>query len=354
MHATDPASVYLQVLARCRSATLADVADVMYARRAMVRLMAMRRTLFVVAVEDVPLVHHAASLDVAATMRRRLLSQLATIPTDPPLPGDLDAWLREVEAGVERAITARGTATGAQLAKDEPRLATAFLPVSDKAYDVRRAITSQVLTLVACEGRLVRSAPRGSWLSRQHTWEPAASWWPDGLPPVADARPALAQAYLRRFGPATAADVQWWTGWNGRTTAAALAALDVVDVGCGLVLSDDADPQAPPPPSAALLPALDATAMGWQDRSWFLPADRTPLFDRNGNIGPTVWWDGEVVGGWAVRPDGTLVHRLLVDRGREAADAVEAAVAALQPRLAGAAVVPSFPTPLEKALRLGA
>jgi hypothetical protein len=24
-----------------------------------------------------------------------------------------------------------------------------------------------------------------------------------------------------------------------------------------------------------------------------------PLFGRTGNIGPTVWWEGRVVGGWA-------------------------------------------------------
>jgi hypothetical protein len=44
LHATDPASVYLSVLARSAESTLSDVADAMYARRSLVRWMAMRRT----------------------------------------------------------------------------------------------------------------------------------------------------------------------------------------------------------------------------------------------------------------------------------------------------------------------
>ncbi|MEO7078245.1 MAG: crosslink repair DNA glycosylase YcaQ family protein, partial [Rhodococcus sp. (in: high G+C Gram-positive bacteria)] len=52
LHATDPATVYLSVLARARSLSIEDVRTAMYDRRNLVRLMAMRRTLFVVAHDD--------------------------------------------------------------------------------------------------------------------------------------------------------------------------------------------------------------------------------------------------------------------------------------------------------------
>ncbi len=51
------------------------------------------------------------------------------------------------------------------------------------------------------------------------------------------------------------------------------------------------------------------------------------LFDVNGNAGPTVWWDGRVVGGWSQRRDGEIVYRLLEDVGADAVAAVEAEVA---------------------------
>lgn len=351
VHATDPATVYLSLLARCRTASLADVAAALYERRALVRMMAMRRTLFVVPVDFVATLHHAAALDVAAKMRASLLSQLAKLPTDPPVDGDPARWLEDVERGVERSIAARGSAEAAQLSTDEPRLRTAFLPTTDKAWDVRRNITSQVLVLMAAEGRLVRAAPRGAWTSRRHVWEPATTWWPDGIAEVPRAKVRLVEEYLRRFGPATAADVQWWTGWTATATRAALAELELADVGCGLVLADDAAAPDPVAPSAALLPALDATPMGWKRRQWFLPVDFAALYDRNGNIGPTVWWDGEIVGGWAVRRDGSVATRVLVDRGAEAVRAVAEQAELTHTRLSGAAVAASFPTPLERELR---
>jgi hypothetical protein len=57
-----------------------------------------------------------------------------------------------------------------------------------------------------------------------------------------------------------------------------------------------------------------------------------------------------VVGAWAVRKDGSVRTVLLVDRGREAAAAVEAAAERLEERLGGVVVVPSFRTPLEREL----
>lgn len=356
LHATDPATVYLSLLARCASVTIAEVGGAMYERRELVRMLAMRRTMFVVPAETVPTVHHAASLGVGATIRKRLLQQLATLPTDPELPADLEAWLKEVEAGVQAAIEKRGVATGAQLAEDEPRLRTAILPTSDKAWDVRRGITTLVLTVMGAEGRIVRCEPRGTWTSRHHTWEAGAQWWPEGLPdiPVEAARTMLVGEYLRAFGPVTEADVAWWTGWPLGVTRKALAALGPVAVelsnGPGWMLTEDSAQEDACEGVAALLPALDPTPMGWKGRDWYLPEDPKPLFDTNGNIGPTLWWRGEVVGGWAVRKDGSIATKVLVDRGREAAAAIDAAAAALAPRLEGAVVVPSFRTPLERQL----
>ena len=350
LHATDPATVYLSVLARCSNLTVDDVARELYDERRLVRMMAMRRTLFVVPAELVPVVHAAASLDVAVTMRRRLLTQLATLPTDPELPDDLEGWLADVEAGVIEAVHRLGAASGTDLAQVEPRLRTALLPTTEKAYDVRRSITTQVLAVLGADGRLVRGRPSGGWTSRQHVWEPAAAWWPDGIEPLdpALARARLVEAYLRRFGPATEADVAWWTGWAKGTTRTALAAVQTVERAGGLVLADDEDPTEEPAPTAALLPALDPTPMGWKQRDWFLPEDPRDLYDTYGNVGPTVWWGGEVVGGWAVRPDGSVATELLSDRGDDARRAIAHAAEALMSRLGGTVVVPSFRTPLER------
>ena len=77
---------------------------------------------------------------------------------------------------------------------------------------------------------------------------------------------------------------------------------------------------------------------------------RQALFDRSGNIGPTVWWDGRIVGGWAQRADGAVVFRLLEDAGAAAATAVTAEAESLRSWLGPVRVTPRFRTPLEREL----
>jgi hypothetical protein len=100
----------------------------------------------------------------------------------------------------------------------------------------------------------------------------------------------------------------------------------------------------------ALLPGLDPTAMGWQGRGWYLGSHKAALFDRSGNIGPTVWSDGRIVGGWAQRADGTVALRLLEDIGSEATTAVHATAERLAGRIGDVRVTPRFRTPLEREL----
>ena len=95
---------------------------------------------------------------------------------------------------------------------------------------------------------------------------------------------------------------------------------------------------APPEPWVALLPALDPSAMGWRHRDWFLGPHRPAVFDVNGNAGPTVWADGRIVGGWAIRDDGEVVPKVLEDVGAEVRAMVEGCAARLQERLGGAVV----------------
>jgi hypothetical protein len=181
--------------------------------------------------------------------------------------------------------------------------------------------------------------------------------------PELEAAPAQADL-LRRWlavcGPATEADLKWWTGWRVTEVRRALAAMGAravsLDEGTGYVVDGDVGPVAgPAEPWAALLPGLDPTAMGWQRREWYLAPELWPsLFDRSGNVGPTVWWDGRVVGGWAQRRDGEIVWRLLEKLGSVERRAVEAAVAVEAERVRGwvgaARVTPRFRTPLEREL----
>ncbi|MGH3645920.1 MAG: winged helix DNA-binding domain-containing protein, partial [Micromonosporaceae bacterium] len=195
-----------------------------------------------------------------------------------------------------------------------------------------------------------------SWISSQYRWSPLDRWLPAGLgeQPAVDARTALIRAWLERFGPGTVADIKWWTGFTLAEVRAALTRLDPVEIDLGgtpgVLLPSDLDPVAAPEPEVALLPALDPTPMGWQQRDWYLGVHKESLFDRSGNIGPTIWWDGRIVGGWAQRTDGELAYRLLEDIGADAAAAVEKAAGQLAAYIGPVRFVPRFRTPLEREL----
>ena len=356
LHGTDPTAVYLSAWARTGCA-VSDVDEAVYADRSLVRMLGMRRTMFVVPAGLVPVVQAACTDDVAKRLRRQLEKDLATGGVG---DGDPGGWLTDVGRGVLRVLHARdgGGASGAQLSDGEPRLRTELSYSLDKSYGGTAYITSRVLTLLGAEGHLVRGHRRGGWSSGQFEWFAASAWLGqpagDGGLDGGAARVELARRWLRSFGPAPVSDLQWWGGWTGGQTKAALATLPAVEVELdgqpGVALADDLSFPGEIQAVASLLPALDPTPMGWQARDWFLGRHRAALFDRTGNIGPTVWWEGRVVGGWAQRASGEIVLRLLEDIGADGTAAVTGQAARLEAWLGANRVTPRFRTPLEREL----
>jgi hypothetical protein len=348
LHGTDPASVYLAAWARTTAAVPAEIDRALYEDRVLVRMLGMRRTMFVVPAGLAPVVQAACTDQIAERMRRGLVADLGKAGVG----ADAAAWLKDVCEATVRALAALGAATGAELSAAEPRLRTQISGPEGKSYGGPANITSRVLMLLSAEGHIARGRPRGGWTSSLYQWAPAAAGGEGPSRPTAQAE--LARRWLAAFGPAPASDLQWWTGWTAGHTKAALAQLPVTEVDLdgrpGVVLAGDRAPEPAVGPWAALLPALDPTAMGWQERGWFLGEHRQPLFDRSGNIGPTVWWDGRIVGGWAQRKDGEIVFRLLEDAGTDALTTVTAEAERLQTWLGPVRITPRFRTPLEREL----
>jgi hypothetical protein len=351
LHATDPATVFLSAWARLASPSVAAVERALYDDRALLRMLAMRRTLWVTPVEDAPVLQAAAAHAVAQRERRRNEALVARLGVR-----SVTRWLRDTERVALAALAARGEATAQELARDVPALARKVPVAVGKKYEGEIGIASRVLLVLAAEGRLVRARPRGTWVSSQHRWTTVERWLGGPLASlvVDDARTELARRWLSRFGPGTLEDLAWWTGWPLGATRAALTRVGAVEVALddgtiGHVLADDLAPVRAPPPWVTLLPSLDPTTMGWKSRAFYLGPHRATLFDTSGNAGPTLWCNGRIVGGWTVR-SGAVVTKLLEDIGRTATAAIAASAARLTALLAGIAVTPRFPTPIVKQL----
>jgi hypothetical protein len=343
--------VYLSAWARTDAVDKAAIEHALYEERSLVRMLGMRRTVFVVPTALMPVIQSACTDQIAGRLRRQLTQVVAAAG----IAADAATWLKEVGEATVRVLAARGSATGAELAKDEPRLRTQIIAAADNPYGGAVNLTSRLLTLLSAEGLIVRGRPRGGWTSTQFTWSAA----PERTDlSAAAARAELARRWLSAFGPAFVSDLQWWTGLTAGQVKQALAQLDVTEVDLhgapGVMLAADEpglDEAPDVEPWAALLPALDPTAMGWRERAWYVGEHTAALFDRSGNIGPTVWWDGRIVGGWAQREDGEIAVRLLEDTGTDAVAAIAAEAQRLGEWIGpGVRITPRFRTPLEREL----
>ncbi|MGW6393726.1 winged helix DNA-binding domain-containing protein [Streptomyces sp. NPDC055103] len=365
LHGTDPASVFLAVGARLAgdAGPVATTERALYEDRSLVRMHGMRHTVFVVPASLASAVQSSTTHPAAVRERTLLVSHLVEGSSFD------EAWLAETERLVLAELAVRGEATGTELGAAVTRLRETFVYGPGTRQEGVQSVASRVLRVLGMAGRIVRGRPQGTWTSSRFRWKLA-----DEHPPVpaAEARAELIGRWLAACGPATEADLKWWTGWKVTDVRGALAAVGAVPVTLGgsgagagatarsgsgagrtgFVLPGDLDPVPAPEPWAALLPALDPTAMGWQDRDWYQdPEHRAALYDRSGNIAPTVWWDGRIVGVWAQRPDdGEIVHRLLADVGREAERAIGAEAARLAAWVGDVRVTPRFRTPLEREL----
>jgi winged helix DNA-binding protein len=351
LHATDAVTVFLAIQARSEGVAPADVERALYEERSLVRLLAMRRTLWAVPRELVPVVFAAATRAVAARQRKRLEGFVrdSGVSTRP------GAWITRAGKAALAAVESRGEAMTSEVVADVPLLAKKLRFGTGK-WEVTQSAGARVLPQLAMEGLLSRGRPRGTWISPQFRWVTTEDWLGGPIEEVhvAAAQVELLRAWLAAFGPATEVDMRWWTGWTARETRAALAAIPhaEIDLGgiAGYVLADDLEPTPVAGPSAALLPTLDPTTMGWKERDWYLGPHGPTLFDTNGNAGPTIWWNGRIVGGWSQRRDGEIVLGLLEDVGRDARTAIDAEADRLHEWIGDVRFSPGFLPPFHRGL----
>lgn len=351
LHASDPATVFLSARARVSGFDAGDLEAALYDDRTLLRMLGMRRTMFVVPPDLAAMMQAACTNALLPPQRRRLARMLGEQGISP----DPEAWLDDVETRVLASLAVRGEATATELTEDVPELATKLMFGAGKKWGGTVGVSTRVLFLLATAGLILRGRPRGTWLSSQYRWALTSEWVGAPLP---DFDPAAAQAELARrwlgtFGPGTLTDLKWWTGWTVRDTKAALETVGAVGVdletGTGWALPDDLEREAVPD-WVALLPALDPTVMGWKERDWYLGSHQAALYDRNGNAGPTVWCNGRIVGGWTQRRDGEVAVELLEDVGAEHLGRLEAEAERLQAWLGEVRITPRFRTPLDKRL----
>lgn len=318
LHSSDPATVFLSALVRMIEPAIEPIESALYEDKALLRYHGVRRTIWVSSPEMVVAMNASSTRKIAKTERSRLLSYFAATSgiANPGLE------LANIESAIFELLAEVGPLTTREVGTRRPELARK-ITIGSGVHTAEAGAHGRVLNLSGFEGRLFRGRPSGSWVGSEYTWHLAENWTPTDLSAL-DERAGAAgviRALLERFGPCTETDLRWWTGWTARLTRGAVADVGAVEVSLddganGWVLPNDPMLIETTPlksePWVAVLPGLDPTTMGWKERGWYLDeAVKARVFDRNGNAGPTIWRDGEVVGGWAQRPNGDLAVELV-------------------------------------------
>lgn len=347
LHSTEPATVYLSLVARVDDVTVADVDRVLYDDRSLVKQLAMRRTLFVFPRDLLPAVWGSASARVAATLATRMAKEVEAAG----IADDGAAWLDEARAAVLEALAGQGAMTAQQLRERTPILAARLDLSPGKSYGANVSIAPRVLTQLGVEGAIARGENAGHWRVSKPAWTLMSDWLGDVPVPTKpdEGYAEIVGRWLHSFGPGTEDDLVWWLGGTKATVRAALATVGAVEVsldgsGTGWVLPGDVDVVPDAEPWAALLPVLDPTVMGWKERDWYLGPHAPELFDRNGNAGTTAWWDGRVVGCWVQDDAGVVEVRLLEKLPRPAREALAVEAERLTAWLDGVKVGTVYPS----------
>ncbi len=256
---------YLSALARLPSLTIAALDRALETDRTLVRVRAMRYSVYTFPRERLGVALAATRGDAFAGIERRARH----IAQDYP----------KLCAAVEGALADGPLASAEIRARVDP----------DRALG---SWFSLVLGRMAGECRIVRATTTGGWRSNRLTYARWSDWLPDVDPFAVDEREAkreLADWYVAAYGPVELEDLRWWTGWKVADTRAVADGLDLARTGRAL---EDLT-------GVRLLPVWDVLMVAYRHRDRLFDPELAPfLYDKMGNATSVVLDGGRVVGVW--------------------------------------------------------
>ncbi|MFD6663920.1 winged helix DNA-binding domain-containing protein [Micromonospora chalcea] len=289
LQAQEPQEPYVGLWSRLRAFDPAVLSDLLVRRR-LVRTHLMRRTVHLLAADDVL----AWRSRHDAMLRQRVLGVYR---------GEFDGVDLDELAAAAREVLADG----------EPRTNAEIVSVLAARWPGpdRRALGEIVLALVPA----VQAPPRGLWRTTAGVRTVALAGWlgRDPESPGSDgddpAGRALVRRYLAAFGPAASADLRAWCGLAGLPAAVAAVRDELVAFrdARGRTLLDlpgapRPDPDTPAP--VRFLPAFDNAVLGYHDRSRIIDDAHRNLSVAGARF---VLVDGRVAATWTVCGGGVVV-----------------------------------------------
>ncbi|MHA2181829.1 MAG: winged helix DNA-binding domain-containing protein [Promethearchaeota archaeon] len=303
LHATGTLEPYLTLFTRMKDFKKEDLDKELYIDMRLGRIRGMRKTLFIVTKEMIPIVHNVIKYQTVKRDNKYL--ELRDITRE---------QYHELANEVINLLTNQEMST----------------------REIKGSIRSEkdlnaIISVMCDEMIIIRGKPISSWKDRRLFYAPFTQYFPDIKLDDYDESQAttkLIKNYIRNYGPVTEIDIVWWLGITKGKVRSSLKqisdTLEKIKIGDldydYFLLKSDRKPiediELNTETTVNLLPGLDPYIMGYKNRERYVNyVNYEYIFDRSGNATTTIILNGYVVGVWDIveKPEFLLKFYLFED-----------------------------------------
>ncbi|MFX0097508.1 MAG: winged helix DNA-binding domain-containing protein [Candidatus Hodarchaeota archaeon] len=288
LHATSTSVPYLSLFARADNFNRICLDEELYQKRNLGKIRCMRKTLFIITRDMIPIAYAATRGDLERHSGKFLQSR-----------GISSYEYQKISNHIMKTLHHKEMSTSEIRETLEANLNV-----------------SEIVNLMCDQGLLIRASPVKGWKDRRHRYSVFKEFFPEiNISELGEdkARNLLVKQYLASFGPATEKDIAWWIGVGitkiresldkirDQTTEVGISGIQ----GNSIMLSSEGsllrNSDIPANPTINLLPVSDPYPMGYKERKRYLHHEQYDnVFDRSGNATSTINLNGRVVGIWDI------------------------------------------------------
>jgi len=301
LHATSTGTPYLSLFARMENFQKKHLDEEFYIKRNLMRLRAMRGTLFITSTESAPTLYQATKLPESDLLKRFYRWGMS---------------LKEYRELTEELynILKDGGKTLLEIRKAIPREMVRTIELREGKTIYKWTNVKLVLTAMVRKGIVISEKDLGTLrITKANRYVLFQEIYPNlNLESVRseEARAILVKRYITAFGPVTEEDITWWTGLNKTNIKETLAAMEkeLLHVKIGnlkgeyVMLKKDYEQfvkfKLLETCSISLLPYEDPYTKGYRIRDRLIDEKSEKTVYVGGGVQPTILLNGKIVGMW--------------------------------------------------------
>ncbi|MBX5328676.1 MAG: winged helix DNA-binding domain-containing protein [Candidatus Bathyarchaeota archaeon] len=303
LHATSVGTTYLSLFARMKNFKRSDLDEEFYKKRNLLRLRAMRGTLFITSIELAPIIYQAVKPNVLKATAKILA----------PESGMPQQEFDELKEKLYN-ILKNGGKTLHEIKRALPKSMLRTLELKEGKSVYRMTNLNMALNLLVRQGIVIsEKGAKTLGITKANRY----MLFKEGYPKldleaveIEEAKAMLVRLYIKTFGPVTEEDIAWWTGFNKTDLKKVLVAIEkeLLRVSIEnferehLMLHTDYKQfikfKPPRTCSAQLLPYEDPYTKGYKIRDRLIDKKYEKYVYVGGGVQPTILLDGKIVGTW--------------------------------------------------------